>query len=201
MILTFNKDTHTYRIDGEGVKSVTQILQDEGIIDFSKVNPKILIAAQLFGKAVHKSTELHDKRDLNEKTLDHALRPYLDAWIKLKKDTSWINEEIETPIVSKILRVAGTPDRIGRFTKSVASYLLNRKAVLDIKSSFQDAIAIQTAGYEKIYNEWKQFKDKVRVRVGIVLKGNGNYDIEIYKDKMDTNIFMSALCLNHYKRR
>lgn len=196
MKIDFDEKKHLYQIDGQKVKSVTQILKEEGFIDFSKVPAAILDAAANFGRAVHKATALYDSDDLDYSTLDKELEPYLDGWIKFKKDTGITFSDIETPIASKRLMLAGTPDRN-------RAIFHDKLTIVEIKSVtvFSRAIALQLAGYELIENEGKKVKDKIKQKVGVRLKGDGDYELtpKTYFSPYDTNIFLGALLGNRWK--
>jgi hypothetical protein len=201
--LTFNKETHEYFFNGAKLPSVTHILQDAGIIDLSGIPFSRLEAAREFGSAVHLACQLYDEDNLNEKTLDHNLRPYLDAWVKFEKDTGFeiiefeedtgfVIIENENPICSPKYRFAGTPDRVGR---------LDCLTIVDIKSTAElsPAIGIQTAGYQIAWNETHE--EKVKKRIAVLLQPDGKYKIESYKDKNDTNVFLAALSVFNWKKR
>lgn len=115
--LTFSEDDHCYKYNGRKVISVTQVLSEVGISDFSQVPFDRLEKARLFGQAVHKACELYDKGTLDERNLDTNLWPYLDAWVSFKKDYQLEFIEIEKAIVSTLCLVAGMPDRIAKGDK------------------------------------------------------------------------------------
>lgn len=192
MKLDFNKELHEYRIDGVKVVSVTEVLKREGFIDFSHVHPSTLAAASCFGKAGHLATALYDLDDLDYSTLSKPLEPYLDGWIKFKKDTGIIidKEWIEKPIASKRLMLAGTPDRNRCIYR-------DRLAIVEIKfvSVFAKATVLQLEGYEVIENEGKKFKDKIKETIGVNLRGDGTYQLLPKKcyGKINRTIFLGAL--------
>ena len=192
-MITFDAKTHTYHIDNIKVKSVTQVLQEERFIDFSKVPRDILQRALAFGTAGHKVTELYDLDDLLEGSLDPALRPYLDAWIKFKKDTKLIIEGIEEKVGSKKYYFAGRLDRRAIVKEA-------KRTVIDIKlGEITRASALQTAAYQEAFNEGRKLKEKIKDRLVVQLKGDGNYYLppkDFYK-KSDFGVFLSALnCIN-----
>jgi hypothetical protein len=137
--------------------------------------------------------QLYDQDNLNEKTLDHSLRPYLDGWAKFTDDKKVIFKEIEKPVCSTKYRFAGTPDRIG--------ILDGFNTIIDIKSTaeFNPATALQTAAYQIAYNDNPKF-DAQR-RMAVLLQPDGKYKIELYKDKSDASVFLSALSVYNWKRR
>lgn len=200
MTITLDEN-HIYRIEEQQVISVTQLLQAEGFIDYSAVPEERLEKAKNFGTAVHLMTSLYDKDDLLEEKLDENLRPYLNAWIKFRKDAGVGFDilEIENKIGSKIFKIAGTPDRIVMFN--------GKRTVLEIKStaSLQPQIELQTAGYMLIYNKMAEEGSlganfRVKERLGILLKPDGTYKLENYDDKSDLAVFQSALNCHNWKK-
>lgn len=115
--LVFDPKDHIYKLNGVVIPSVSQVMQRVGISDFSKVPANVLERARLFGTAVHRACELFDRGNLDERSLDSNLWPYLDGWVNFKKDFSLEFIEIEKSIASTIYRVAGTPDRIAKSEK------------------------------------------------------------------------------------
>jgi len=79
----YDKEKHRYWWNGSPVPSVTDIMQDVGLIVI-KGNKSDIDIAREFGKAVHLATELYDERILNEEKLDPKITPYLNCWKKFK---------------------------------------------------------------------------------------------------------------------
>ena len=107
--LTFDEDTHTYRMGERIVPSVTQILADLGFINTDFFDD----ASADRGRKVHKLTELWDQEALDEDSVDPRLKGYLDAWISFvrKEGFAWI--AIEKRIFHPTYWYAGTLDRKG----------------------------------------------------------------------------------------
>jgi len=190
MNLTYRDDIHEYRIDGVVVPSVTQIIKEAGFSDYSMVPAPILKAAQKFGKAVHSATELWDKGILDVESLSAPLVPYLEAWKKFRTDYNPVINEIELKLGSEKWRFAGTIDRI---------ITLNGAGILDLKSGFEfiPATAIQTGGYGILAKE----KYKIKFRMGLLLKPDGTYKIQQYKETTDEQTFLSALICYRWKEK
>lgn len=172
---------------------VTQVLKSVGIIDFSKVPADLLDRALKFGTAVHKATELDDKKNLNESVLDPNLKPYLDAWRSFKEATGFQIESIEEKVISQRYRYQGTLDRRGIIYK--------RRAVVDIKTSvdFHPGTSLQLAAYQGAFNETA--KDKIRDRYAVILKEDRTYKIMKYTDDNDFNVFLACLSLTNWKEK
>lgn len=197
-MISFKADTHEYFTEeGRKLYGVTHILQEAGLIDLSKVPSDILERALLFGTAMHKATELYDNDNLNEKTLDPSLRPFLDGWIKFKKETGFQIIEVEKHVVSLKYGYAGTPDRIG--------ILRDKITVVDLKSGDEllPSSAIQTSAYENAYNEHKSVKEKARQRQIVRLYKDGTYKLasKDFFQPSDFSVFVSALTLVNFKKQ
>lgn len=191
-MLTLDRKTHTYYWDGVKVPGVTGILEAAGIADFSGVRNREESLRR--GDGVHLTTYLYDIGDLG--SLPLWVEPYLDGWIKFKREVKWISEAREKPIMSQRLWVAGKPDDIGR-----GEIYDGIKTVLDIKSGeLYSCGAIQTAGYETIYNEGKPPKEKARRRLIVRLPGDGTYVLPPpeYYQKTDKSVFLSALTIRNW---
>ena len=174
------------------MERVTEILQDNKISDFSKVNPLVLSQAQEFGKNVHLACKLYDEHNLNMLTLDPELLPYLEGWMMFLADyriKEFLN--IEVTLYSK-LGFQGTPDRI---------YKVNIRYIdiYDIKTAEEKypASKIQLAGYEVLAEE--TYKLKVRNKYIIHLSKN-DYKVEDCKDSRAKIIFISALNLTKFRK-
>lgn len=197
-MLELNNETHAYTKDGLKVPGVTTVLRETGLIDFSKIQDDILQRALKFGSAVHKATELHDKGVLDITTLDSALEPYLEAWIKFLREASFIIEKdsIEEKVYSEKYHYAGKYDRIG--------ILNDKRTIIDISTSvdFSDAKAIQTAAYQEAENEGIPVKLKVKQREVVLLQGNGKYKLASgdFFQKSDFSVFLACLTIHNWRR-
>lgn len=189
--LTFDEPSHTYRYGGEIVPSVTQILESEGISDFSRVPSEALRIAQERGTAVHKATQYLDEGRLDWNTVHESLLGYLEAWERYKTECKVELLEIETAVYST-LGYAGTLDRI--------IYAGGRNGLIDIKSgSPTAAAAIQTAAYGYAHPK----RDKLSFRAAVQLSADGTYKVQKHDNDLiwDFNVFAAALTLYDYKRR
>lgn len=182
--LIFNELDHTYHLNGKLLKSVTQLLTEFGISDYSSVPDRYLIPACEFGKYVHECCEFIDLGVENE--IQENVKPWINQWVKFKKDYK-INEFelIEEMLYSK-WGFAGTFDRF------------NGNALIDIKTcSYKPAHEIQTALY-KILIEENHSKLKVKKRITVHLNEN-SYKVVEHKDKSAITVAKSILTINNYK--
>ena len=172
---------------------VTEILSLAGLTDFSKVNVERLEIAQDFGINTHLACELHDKKILDEKSLDPKIAPYLNQWKKFVKDYGLKIKasEIEKHFISKRFKFQGTPDRI--------TMVDNKITIIDIKtsSSFYSATSLQLAGYKILANE-NGIKATQRWAVKLSDK---DYKVQPYTDNSDKKVFISALAICYWKKQ
>ena len=188
--LTFDEDLHRYTFNGLHIPSVTQILKTAGLVNLDWIPVEVLEQKADLGKKVHSATELYDRNDLNFDALHPALLDYLTGWIKFRKDFNFEPTEIEMQIVHQTYRYAGRIDRVGMMGKDLI--------LLDIKSGTkQKTHAIQTAGYELLYNQNKKAKELIKRRFVVYLSPTG-YEVEEHKDKNDRGVFLAALSITNY---
>lgn len=184
--LTFDEATHTYRMHGTVVPSVTTILKP--LSNFSAIPAGVLAAASAFGTAVHKATELHDLGTLDFSLLDPALEPYLDAWVKFSRDYEVQWTDIESRVYHPAMRYAGTLDRRG--------IVQNHMTTLDIKSSvvLYPSVGPQLAAYKAA----KGIDAALDVRMGVQLKADGTYFAKTYTNRMDWPLFASLMTTRNW---
>lgn len=80
-VLTFDEPSHTYRLDGRVVPSVTQILKRVYPNVYSSIPPTVLDRKARLGTAVHRTIELWIKGVLDEASVHAEVRPYLDSFL------------------------------------------------------------------------------------------------------------------------
>lgn len=177
--------THRYSHGGATYPSVTGILRAVGIVNYSAIPAAALEKAALRGKYAHLAAELDDKGQLDESTLDDALRPYLAAWRSFRaelhrRDGVILQEWIERPMVSIALGYAGTVDRIVRID--------GEDVTLDIKTGkLQRWTGVQLAAYDMIRSVVG------RRRIGIELRKDGTFEWTDFRDEGDTVTWLAAL--------
>jgi hypothetical protein len=199
MKVEYFPETHTYLLDGIERKSVTKILDENGLSDFSFVEADVLKRAGEFGDAVHSMTSLDDVDDLDVGSLDLDLLPYLSAWRKFKKESGFQLLAMEHIVYSKKYLFAGRYDR-----RCVLRNINGKLTMLDIKSGTYNKITvsgtgIQTAGYSIAHDEGMKLKDQIKQRVGVWLTETGDYKLEIFTKKSDYTVFRAALTMANFK--
>ena len=190
--ISFDEERHEYRIDGYLVPSVTGILKP--IVSVGGSDDARDFKRQI-GKALDTAITLHERHDLDLDSLDLAVLPFFEAWLKFKEETGF-RVLLNQPVVySKKLRFAGTADMIG--TRSPDSPTPDE--VIDTKCTWamDPATAIQTAGYSIGAHE--SLGLKIKRRTGVQLLRDGTYRAFPYTDQNDEHIFRSLLNLHSWK--
>jgi len=182
-VFEFDADFHVYTLDGEELPSVTQILEAAGIIDYSHIPWNVRHLALERGRAVHAATELDDRGDLDETTLDPMLEGHLAAWRRFRAETGFTPTLIEHRDYHRLHRYAGTIDRLGNFNGG-------RAAVLDIKTNHAEPwVRLQLAAYS-------EFAGFVYERVCVELHADGTYrtfTFPVADRRRDLNDFLACL--------
>lgn len=188
--LLFDEATHTYTVGGVVIPSVTQILAP--LNDFSMVSPADLEYARQLGTAVHKATELYDAGDLDESTVPAVVQPYLDAWIRLRRELPFEILGMEKRVYHPAHRYCGTYDRLVKFD--------DRRCMWDIKTGdLYPSYGPQTAAYKNA--EEKQSGKRIEGRHTIQLRNDGTYRIHEMKDPEDWAVFLSCLTLHNFRNK
>lgn len=183
-MLTFDADKHEYRWNGSSVPSVTQVLEDVGVVDYSFIPHENREVALHRGSMVHLACQLYDERDLVESSIDPAIVPYLEAWKKFLSETGAIIEtdEIERRFYNERWGYAGTRDRrvkIGGLRK-----------VLDIKTNqAPNWVRMQLAAY----CEFERFPG-ITDRMAVELHGDKTYRVVNISAKQHTQDFNDFCC-------
>jgi hypothetical protein len=189
-VLTFDEETHTYRVNGKVVPNVTRILKP--LIGYEGVQAWMLERKSAIGKAVHKATELWDADDLDEEALDPILRPYLDAYKLFFDQVKPTWRRTERPVYHARFGYAGTLDREG--------LVFDEPAVVDLKCTVDitPAVGVQTAAYGAPIEAEDGIKRK---RYALQLRPDRTYRLEPMEDASDFQTFLACLSLHNFKER
>lgn len=194
--LQFDPVGHVYRLGGNVLPSVTEIMRSGGLVDFSRVPPETLRLAQERGTAVHTACHLYDQGKLDWSSLDPVVWPYIEGWMKFLDQTSFYGRLAETPVHSNI-GFAGTFDRLGEIN--------GRSVILDIKTSeiIGKATGAQLAAYLQACGECGHLTRPIKKyeRFAVHLYDNGTYELEPYTNPQDWPVFQACLQIYHYHRR
>lgn len=191
--LHFDTATHTYRVGGQPIPSVTQILEASKISDFSGVPPEILRHAADRGTAVHQACWFDDQNDLDESSLHPEVTGYLNAWRRFRDEQDIAITLIETRVYSS-MGFAGTFDRLVTMPKW-------GEAMLDLKTGEETASwRIQLAAYVRGF--YGKLAPKCR-RGAVKLRRDGTYSLHWYEMRdmvRDWNVFAGALTVYQYRK-
>jgi hypothetical protein len=192
-MLEFDADVHAYTLNGQRIPSVTQVLGDSGVADFSKMPESVREFALERGSYVHLACELHDRDDLVYDSLGPVIKPYLDAYLAFRADTGFKPCAIELAGCNQQYQYAGTLDRIG--TNRGGQHWL-----IDFKSgSLAKWVSLQTAAYQNMDQVVIEYPNVIRY--GLQLKKDGRYSMsEAYLDPNDFARFCWLLTANRIRK-
>lgn len=194
MNLTFDAATHTYRLDGRVVRSVTQLIAQLYRGAFDNIPEAILDRKRDIGVAVHAATELIDADDLDEASVDPAIAGYLEAYRKFLRVEKPEWSMSETQLGHPTLGYAGTLDRAGLVRDSIS--------IVDIKTvvTLHPAIGVQLAGYD-ILRQHAHSTPMPAKRYALQLRPDGTYKLVPYAHADDYKVFLSIVSLHNWMEK
>jgi hypothetical protein len=189
--LTFDATSHTYRIGGRLLPSVTTILKR--LQDFSGIPAAVLEQARERGERLHKAVNLFNRNDLDWDSLDPEIRSLTEAWAQYLSDTGAVVIASEQPVWHPKFKYAGTPD--------VVLELGGRIIVPDLKATWAvpRTVGLQTAAYAEALWELAGGRGRKPERSCIHLK-DGKYNVVPRNDPADWAVFFSALNLYRWEQ-
>jgi hypothetical protein len=186
-VIKFDASTHTYRVDGKVIPSVTQIITAAGLRGDFKVSAEVMAYAGERGKAVHMACELHDHGELDEDSVHPAVAGYLAAYRKFLAECDCTIVSIESAGFSETHNYCGTPDRLCEINGA--------KAVIDLKSGIKlAATGVQLAAYANMVG-WP-----LAARYGLHLSAEGRYQLIPYTNPRDWPTFLAALTIHRWRQ-
>ncbi len=109
--LHFDRATHTYRLGSRVLPSVTQILEDVGIIDYSQIPVETRQMALERGSAVHEAIALDLQSDLDESSAEESgILGYVHAAREARRALGVEILAVEEQVYHPVLDYAGTLD-------------------------------------------------------------------------------------------
>ena len=186
----FVEETHQYFINNVEYPPVSTVTGF--FTDYSRVPRATLELKRQIGKATHKAIELYSHGELDVETVDGAVLPYLESWIRFVAVKPLKVIAAERIVYSKKHRVAGTLDLVVEFDEEPGVFWLP-----DAKCTYEMSAvtALQTGAYQVLWNENNE--PKVTKRAGIQLKPDGSiaefYPYDRIGNKNDFGIFLNAL--------
>lgn len=183
--ITFDPEEHRYTIDDGVEESVTQVLSECGISDFSGVDPDVLWWAQQRGTMVHRAAHFINQHNLDPATVDDRIAGYVEAWRAFRRDHE-LQVHHSEHIVHRRLTIRGgaviVPNRtdlhiIG--TLDVAGLIKKHgPIILDIKTGEEtESWPIQLASYAMAYTDRSRYTHK---RLVTKLDRGGTYRLFWY---------------------
>lgn len=187
---SFDPERHEYALNGEWLPSVTQVLEPEEQLD--GIPPEDLARGRERGHHVHEACALLAYKNLEWRTLDPLLVPWVEAAQKFLTESNFTVLRVEHRMFDPDLKVAGTMDLFG---------VMNRNSwIIDFKSGFVSRTAgPQTAAYDKLFR--RTFGGRENKRAVVELHDDATYKLRPFTDTRDYSIFVSALNLYHWRRR
>lgn len=195
------RDTSQYWVDGERWPSVTECLDMIGLPELAGIPPETLARAAERGQMVHAWCDLEDTEGI-QVDIDPDLQGYVDAYRRFKRELGVEILTQEMKVKHEGYKYVGTLDRIARLRKSKHP---DDPFVFDIKAASMESPStrLQVAGYALAV------KDSARndrrywiVRRGSVrLRPDGKYQWRTHRDESDTQDFLAAVRLAHFKLR
>ena len=196
----FDHETHIGRMNGEIWPSVTQLLQESKLIDYSMVPKEVLEKKRILGTRVHAATILLDDCNFDEDHFNAEFPeciPYLEAYRNFRIIEKFENSNAKCGrLVSLKLKFHGEPDEHGiRLAwRGQEAYLIDYKCTFKMFAS----TGAQLSAYKILLAE--RLKINVKTRLGLLFKPNGKFDLVPFKDPNDKQDFLACLHL-HWARR
>lgn len=197
---TFDHKSHIGKMDGVVWPSVTQLLQENKLIDYSMVPNEVLEKKRILGSRVDEGIRLLNDTSLDEEHFNASFPeciPYLEAYRKFRVMEQYDPADTKCGrLVSTKWRFHGQPDEHGIviFQKGLKNYLADWKCTFKMFNS----TGAQLSGYEILLKELLGIK--IDKRFGILLKPNGAYDLVPFDDRNDKQDFLACVHL-HWQRR
>ena len=189
----FDEASHTYRLDGAIVPSVTSVLEPVRLETGG--SQEVREYKRQIGKALDLCIELHHRQDLDFGTVSEEVLPFFEAWLAFLRDTGFRPLLLQPVVYSRKLRFAGKPDIFGTRVPDSA----NPDELIDTKCTFamDQATAIQTAGYSIAALE--SLGIRVKTRAGLQLLRDGTYRYHPFNNSGDENVFRACLAINSWR--
>jgi len=187
--IEFDEPSHTYRVASEVWPSVTQILKRVGLIDGSYYTPE----SAYRGRVIAVATALLDQGhpfDTVTGNLHTDYRGYLEAYEEFRHTELTYPDLIEFKVYNKLLRYAGTIDRVLQAYGQTGV----DPHVREIKTGGREAWhALQLQGYAECVHAVR--------RDAIYLQADGAWKLVQYDDPNDCDAWCAVLSIYNWKAR
>lgn len=171
--LTFEDRTHTYRLDGRVLPSVTQIMAPLRAIEYEGIGETVLHRAADKGTAVHNAIENWIKFEI--KDIPSENEGYFDAFMKWWQQYRPEVVGSEIRVCNRLMQYAGTIDLV--------AYINGELTLVDYKSTYtlSDMLcAVQIEAYSKALESMGVKVDKKCV---LHLKRDGSFGYKYYESR------------------
>jgi len=191
--LVFEPVGHTYTLQPEGTElvSVTTVLKETRLVDYSMIPQDVLLNAARRGTAVHEALALLDEEALDEETVGDEIRGYIQAYLRFKRESGFVPALIEHRDWNRTYRYAGTLDRTGTIGDDLV--------VLDFKTGMVlPGHRLQLAAYAAFLDGPRRFR-----RMALQLNGDGSYRVHEFAQRdyqRELGIFLAALACVTWQR-
>ena len=194
-VLQFDPITHTYTLRGRRLESVTQVLEDVGISDFSMLPPSTRNEALRRGSVVHEAIALDIEDDLDDSSVPEDYMGYVLAARRFRAERQFEVELHEHRFYHPQFFYSGTLDAKG--TAVINSQ--RRKVILDWKSGVASSwVRYQLAAYCGFFPS-----PGAELRICVEIHKDGTYRIFEFpaaEFRADFDVFLSALTVMRVKR-
>jgi len=197
-ILEFDEASHTYRVGGRVLPSVTQILRPIGP-DLASIPPAVLERKRMLGTAAHLACELDDCGELDDSATDPDVMGYVRAWRLFVEQLEVTVLLTEHRAHSISLGYAGTIDRLAIMPTPEAP---GGRApwVLDLKTAAEPhpSYGVQLAGYDLLLRDAGKVAAPLR-RGTVHLRPDGTYRLVPFNNPNDEPAFRALLAIHNWK--
>jgi hypothetical protein len=144
-LLDFDPTSHTYRVNGMVVPSVTQLLDGAGLTpDYKFISREVLAHARARGLHVDACCDLLDEGDLDWSSVHPEAVPYVESWARFCADYGYEPAAGQVPLYHPQYGYAGTADSIGTLNGSWV--VVERKATTKMAATRATDGGLRTAG-------------------------------------------------------
>ena len=202
-VLAFDPASHTYRVDGTLVPSVTQLLEDAGLTpDYAAVPRPVLEHARARGIHVDQCVELLDADELDWRSVHPEAVPYLEGWMRFKEYEGFTPIASQLPLYHPRYGYAGTLDNVGLLPGG-RPVIIERKTTAKLAAT----VALQSAGYA-VDGLWYAAPGggvlspvpwERPARLGVQLRRDGSYQLVPYDDPEDMAAFLGVVALGKWR--
>ncbi len=188
--LQFDEATHTYRLNGRKVPSVTEVIRAVlAPSEYANVPAHVLQHAADRGTAVERMIELDLRDELDEGSLAPEIVPYWEAWHQFPMRQAWRESEcqFQGSVVNTDRGYAGTYDL----------FIPAERTLIDIKATamLPHTVGAQTAAYADAI----AIDEPIR-RYCLHVKPDG-CRLHPLTDKSDSADFLAALRVYNWRLR